>query len=119
MAGGHALTRVGDNFNRRHYYRRDTNCSGFLLYKPDRRSKKLEKIAARVINLSEHDVLLLVDKLDLRLFEAYVVLPGIRAKIAGKVVRQGDYVVALEFEVLIPSAVVDAIAAIEAPANPA
>jgi len=114
MSPSHALTQVGKDFNRRAFYRRDANCPAILLYKTDRRASRLKKVSAWVVNLSEGDVLLLVDGVKAASLDVYVVLPLIKAKIPGKIARQGDFTVAVEFREVLPSDMVNSIASIEA-----
>ncbi len=114
----HALTRVGDDFNRRTYYRRDANCPAALIYR-HAGAGGFAKANAWVSNISEGGVLLLVEGLVREIAELYVVLPGLRAKIAGKPARQGDFTVAVEFDCPLATALVDRIAAMEPkPAQP-
>lgn len=113
MSPSHALTHVGKDFNRRAYYRRDANCPAFLLYRKDQRSP-LEKASAWVVNLSEGDILLLVDEVAAISPEVYVVLPLIKAKFPGKVARQGEHTIAVQFKEPVPSEIIDRIASIEA-----
>jgi len=113
MSPSHALTQIGQDFNRRNFYRRDANCPALLLYKKDRKQARLDRAAAWVVNLSEGGILFLIEGFKTADLDVYVVLPHLKAKIPGKVSRQGDYTVAVEFREPIPSELVDAIAAIE------
>lgn len=113
MSPSHALTQIGQNFNRRAFYRRDANCPAFLFYKKEKQHTRFEKVAARVVNLSEGDILLLVDGVKTAILDVYVVLPLIKAKIPGKLARQGDFTVAVQFKEPLPAEVVDKVASIE------
>jgi len=108
----HALTRVGDHFSRRNYYRRDANCQAGLIYRcvdsPD-----FANASVWISNISEGGALFLVEGLFEPIEELYVLLPGVRAKIPSKVIRQGDFIVAVEFDTVLASALVDRIAAYE------
>ena len=108
----HALTRVGENFSRRAYYRRDANCPACLIYKLAG-SSTFAQTRAWISNISEGGALLLVEGFSEVIDDLYVVLPGMRAKIPGKAVRQGEFTVAVEFELTLDSALVERIAAIE------
>lgn len=113
MSPSHALTHIGKDFNRRAYYRRDANCPAFLLYRKSQQSP-LEKAPAWVVNLSEGDILLLIDGITAINPEVYVVLPLIKAKFPGKIARQGDFTIAIRFKEAVPSEIVDRVASIEA-----
>lgn len=108
----HALTRVGDQFGRRAYYRRDANCPAGLIYRYFEKADYL-RASVWISNISEGGALFLVEGLFEPIEHIYVVLPGIKAKIPAKVVRQGDFIVAVEFATLLASALVDRIAAYE------
>jgi hypothetical protein len=108
-----ALTRMGDNFSRRRFYRRDANCPAVLIYKPGRRGADFVQIEVWISNISEGGALLLAEGIRDPIEDLYIVLPGIRAKVHGKVLSQGDFTVSIEFERLLPSALVDRIASLE------
>ena len=114
----HALTRLGDNFGRRAYYRRDANCPAGLIYKLVN-SPNYAQTSAWISNISEGGALLLVEGIFGDIDNLYVVLPGMRAKVPGKSVRQGDFTVAVEFGSPLDSALVERIAAMEPRPRPA
>ena len=114
----HALTRLGDNFGRRAYYRRDANCPAGLIYKLVETSAYAQT-AAWISNISEGGALLLVEGIFGEIENLYVILPGVHAKIACRPIRQGDFTVAVEFESTLASALVDRIAAMEPRPRPA
>ena len=114
----HALTRLGDNFGRRAYYRRDANCPAGLIYKLVNRPN-FAQTSAWISNISEGGALLLVEGIFGDIDSLYVVLPGVRAKILGKCVRQGEFTVAVEFGSPLDSALVERVAAMEPRPRPA
>ncbi len=114
----HALTRVGEDFGRRNYYRRDANCPAGLIYRIAK-SPAYARADVWISNISEGGILLLVEGLLGNIEDLYVVLPGLRAKIHGKAVRQGDFTVAVEFTSVLGSQLVDRIAAMEPMRPPA
>lgn len=119
-----ALTRMGDNFSRRKFYRRDANCPAVLIYKPARRGADFIQIDVWLSNISEGGALLLAEGIRDPIDDLYVVFPVMRAKIHGKMLSQGDFTVMVEFERPLPTALVDRIASLEPlsggePAEPA
>lgn len=108
----HALTRIGESFNRRNYYRRDANCPATVIYRYEK-SSEFARVDTWISNISEGGVLLLLEGMAGSIGDIYVVLPGLPAKVHGKVIRQGELTVAVEFDDPLPSRLVDRIAGLE------
>ena len=105
------LTRIGEELERRVYYRRDANCPVIAHL---RRSGQDERLSLKgwLVNISEDGCLLTAEGFPGFLADLYIVFPGLGAKVFGYVRGQGDFTLHVQFEKQLPAGLVTQISRI-------
>jgi len=105
----YSLTRLGDQKNRRVFFRRDANCP-VITHARCRDVEHRSMVPAWLVNLSEDGALLTSDHFPARLADVYIIIPGLGAKVLATVRDQGEFTINVQFETQLTQDVVDMIA---------
>ena len=107
----HALTQLGEA-GRRVFPRRDANCP-VITHARGRKEDGHVAVPSWLVNLSEDGCLVTSDHFPKAVHDVYLVIPGLKSRVHGKVKGQGKYTLHVEFTTLLAADVVDRIGRIK------
>lgn len=104
----YGLTQLGNETKRR-IYRRDAKCP-VIVHPRTIRDRPRRAVAGLVVYISEDGCLITSDHFPDRVVDLYIIFPGLKAKVFGKIRSQGDYTLSVQFSQRLPEDIVDRIA---------
>lgn len=114
----YALTQLGEQKQaRKVYFRRDANCP-VLCHVRQRSSEARIAVPSWMVNISEDGCLMTSDHYPSMIDDVYIIIPGLGAKVFGRVSNQGDYTLNVQFTTKVTAEIVDMVARMKMPPKP-
>ena len=108
----HALTRLGEQENRRIYYRRDAGCT-VVAHASTPVTQARTAVSGWLVNISEDGCLIASDDFPRKVKDIYLIIPGLGQKIFGIARGQGDHTLHIQFPARLTGKVVDKVSRIK------
>lgn len=104
----HALTQLGERDDRRTFYRRDASCP-VITHGRTKHEEERVQVPAWLVNISEDGCLITSDHFPPRLYDIYLIVPGLGSKIFGLVRNQGQFTINVQFQTRLTAGIVEKI----------
>lgn len=111
----YALTQLGEQQKAPQvYFRRDANCP-VLSHVRQRNTETRIAVPSWMVNISEDGCLMTSDHYPSMIDDVYIIIPGLGAKVFGKISNQGEYTLNVKFTTKVTAEVVDWVARMKTP----
>lgn len=108
----HALTRLGEQDDRRVFYRRDAGCP-VIAHALPANSEARQAVQGWLVNISEDGCLIASDDFPSKVRDIYLIIPGFGQKVFGVSRGQGDHTLHVHFPTRLTATLVEKIARIK------